>query len=242
MARPNSASANLAGGQVIFVCHYCPKEFKSARARGSHLKAHTNPRKQQAPNRVRRGHVRGRQNGQVVVGAQPSHQRAAPPVSNGTRGRRSAPGNGQQQIPHQQQLNASQHLPMVVSQPPPQQQPLPLPEASSNRGLITVSQQLQDVENSTPVVLVRCCCGITEKIPQTMHELMERANYEGGCFTLDYRHQHNAIQCQPQIPLPPVEIPFLDLAPPAEVEATAEENSAVVHLESGPEIDLSLGL
>ncbi|KAL6854283.1 hypothetical protein ACP4OV_019186 [Aristida adscensionis] len=140
----------------------------------------------------------------------------------------------------QQNLNGVQHVqgqqngPIIVASQPKHQQAIP----NTSQQPLPQQQPLALPENSMPVIQVRCCCGITEKIPRTERDLMERAtNYDGSWKLLhsDLGHLH---QCQPKNPSPPVEIPFLDLAPP---EPAVEENSAV-RLESGQDIDLTLGL
>jgi hypothetical protein len=153
----------------VFECDYCHREFHSRRARGGHLKVH---RPRRASQQAGSGFVQPLRVRQVSTSA------PIPP-------------------PPQKQPNTSQELALVVSQPHPraQQEILALPEPNTNNALVTIpvhlaplSPSLKNDQEPTPVVLFRCCCGITEKIPQTKHELMEHGTYKGGCFTL-YVHE-----------------------------------------------------
>ncbi|CAL4892525.1 unnamed protein product [Urochloa decumbens] len=128
-----------------------------------------------------------------------------------------------QNPPHQQQPNTSQQqLSVAVSL-----LALPAPD-DTNSELVTVPlENAQDY--STPVVLFRCCCGAIEKIPQIRDELMERGTYEGGCFTLDCRHQHRRSE----------EIQPLTLLPPP-AENTTKETSLDADVENEENIDLTL--
>ncbi|CAL4907047.1 unnamed protein product [Urochloa decumbens] len=126
-----------------------------------------------------------------------------------------------QNPPRQQQPNTSQQqLSVAVSL-------LALPAPDTNSELVTVP--LETAQDSTPVVLFRCCCGAIEKIPRFKDELMERGTYEGGCYTLDCRHQHR----------PSEEIQPLTLLPPP-AENAAKATSLDADEESEENIDLTL--
>ena len=201
----------------VFACEHCHREFSSRRARGGHLKVHRRPRRgsQRAGSSLvqpLRDYVRQKIRSQVPTAApipppqkqpntsqelalvvsqpHPQQEILALPEPNTNRALVTIPD---------QQSPTSQQLSMVVSQPQPQPQQellaLPEPNTNTNSALVTVPLQQspllptqKNAQDAAPVVLFRCCCGITEKIPQTKHELMERGTYKEGCFTL-YVHE-----------------------------------------------------
>ena len=200
----------------VFECEHCHREFNSKRARGGHLKVHRRPRRDSqraAGSSFMRDYVRQRIRTKVPTLApipppqkQPNTSQElalavsqTPPQQEILALPEPEPNTNRAlvTIPHQQSPTSSQELPLVVSQPRPQQKLLALPEPNTNTNSALVTVPLQqspllptqkNAQDAAPVVLFRCCCGITEKIPQTKHELMERGTYKEGCFTL-YVHE-----------------------------------------------------
>lgn len=157
-------------GQQTFKCPYCIKEFMTKRSRGGHLKAHR--------------HQRALEQAAAAV--------LQPP--RGSQVQTSAPTP--MQPPQQHPNTTCRQLSVVVSQPNPRQKllalpaprqkqlALPAPSTDSAQAVTAPVQQLENAPDPTPFVFFRCCCGVTEKIPQTTRELKERGTYQGGCFTL----------------------------------------------------------